>query len=208
MPAALVLFLTLACSKNGDECTDVFYADADGDGHGDPDNTTTDCEAPNGFTDSNDDCDDANAAAYPGAEEVCDGADNDCDTEIDVGASDQKSFYSDTDGDGYGVGDAVLACDRPGDNYVGRAHDCDDKDPAVNPGADEVCDGLDNDCDELTDDEDDDVVAEDWFADTDLDHYGDPATEVFSCEQPAGYIGRPFDCDDTNPGVNPEAPEV
>jgi hypothetical protein len=69
------------------------------------------------------DCDDTNPAVNPFAEEVCDGIDNDCDCQVDEGA---------TDGDG----DGVTTC----------AGDCNDGDPAVNPGAVEACDGIDNNC--------------------------------------------------------------
>jgi hypothetical protein len=209
MPTVFVLFLTLACHpKNGDECDNAFYADADGDGHGDPGNMTKDCDAPGGFTDSNDDCDDANAAVYPGADEICDGLANGCEGKPDVDAIDPRKFYLDTDGDGYGVGEPTLACERPDDHYVGRPNDCDDADAAVNPDAIETCNGFDDDCDERVDDEDDDLQADDWFADVDGDHYGDPATQLFACDQPEGYVGRAFDCDDTTFAMNPEAIEI
>ena len=62
---------------------DTFYADLDGDGYGDEDNTTTAChDAPSGYTADLTDCDDDNALTYPGADEVCDAADNDCDGDV------------------------------------------------------------------------------------------------------------------------------
>ena len=65
--------------NHGDVSPSTFYADADGDGYGDPNGATDAC--PNtGFVDNDDDCDDTNAAINPGAEEVCgDGIDNNCD---------------------------------------------------------------------------------------------------------------------------------
>ena len=72
------------------------------------------------------DCDDTNAARNPGAPEVVDGLENNCDGVLAEGEADE-------DGDGYGV----------------EAGDCDDNDPSVSPGAPELCDGLDNDCDGL-----------------------------------------------------------
>ncbi|MBN1655311.1 MAG: hypothetical protein JXA30_16210 [Deltaproteobacteria bacterium] len=73
-----------------------------------------------------DDCDDANGQAYPGAEELCDGLDNDCNGLFDHPLEDQ-------DGDGH----VSLLC---------GGTDCDDDDPNSYPGAVELCDGWDNDC--------------------------------------------------------------
>jgi hypothetical protein len=148
--------LTLACSnKDGDaECTDVFYADADGDGHGDPQSTTTACDAPDGFTTADDDCDDTKGTVFPGAEEICDGIDNDCDLTTDVGASDARNWYPDSDHDGFGAGDPTVACTAP-DGYAGRPNDCDTV-AEVNPDAPRR-DGSTTTA-QVVDDEDDDVV--------------------------------------------------
>ena len=95
------------------------------------------------------DCDDSNPAVWPGAEERCDGLDNNCNNEIDeVDSVDAALWFRDSDGDGFGnpaVG--VAACEAPA-SFVGDATDCDDSQPAVYPGADEICwDGFSNDCD-------------------------------------------------------------
>ncbi len=101
----------------------------------------------------NEDCDDKNAAVFPGASEICDGVDNNCDGEIDEGVVELQ--YTDADGDTYGDPNApVSTC---GETLAGVVHndsDCDDTDLTVNPQGDEavaLCDDLDNDCDGATD---------------------------------------------------------
>ncbi len=76
--------------------------------------------------------------------EVCDGLDQDCDGEIDEGVA--PGWFLDQDGDGYGAGEAVLACEAPA-QHVAQDGDCQDADAGVHPGAVELCDGVDQDCD-------------------------------------------------------------
>ncbi len=105
------------------------------------------------------DCDDQNSAIYPGAFEFCDEIDNNCKDGIDEGVT--RPFYEDKDKDGFGNGDpakVVQACLPPKGNdpdtllsYVENADDCDDNDFHINPNALEDCDGLDNNCNDLTD---------------------------------------------------------
>ena len=125
----------------------TWYADTDGDLHGDPDASVQSCEMPDGYVDNNTDCNDEAASANPSGVEICDGLDNDCDGEVDgSGAIGGMTLYLDEDGDGHGVeSTSVLGCDSM-DGYVSISGDCDDTTAAVYPGAEEVCDGLDNDC--------------------------------------------------------------
>jgi hypothetical protein len=95
------------------------------------------------------DCDDADPARAPGLDEVCDGADNDCDGQVDAADDDliDAPVYQDADGDGFGdAAQPAEACAAPA-GFVPDAADCDDADPGSFPGADEVCaDGVVNGC--------------------------------------------------------------
>ena len=88
------------------------------------------------------------------------------------------------------------------DGFFGR-DDCDDDDPAVNPDAEEVCDGVDNDCDGDIDEDFEDSHT--WYADSDGDGFGDPQQRTLHCEQPSGWVADNTDCDDGDPAVYPGA---
>ena len=91
------------------------------------------------------DCNDGDADVYPGASEVCDGVDQDCDDEVDEDLTELQ--YPDADGDGYGRnGDSAYMCpDEPG--FSDETGDCDDTDATIHPGATDTRDGIDQDCD-------------------------------------------------------------
>jgi len=71
----------------GDQATATYYRDADGDGYGDPGVSMEDTEAPAGYVLDASDCDDTDAGVYPGAPELCDGKDNNCDGTVDEGCA-------------------------------------------------------------------------------------------------------------------------
>ena len=95
------------------------------------------CEAPTGAVADNTDYDDRQASAFPGNTERCDGVDNDCDGTTDAGATDASAWYNDGDADGFGAGEATLACQAPA-GAVAQDGDCDDDDAAYNPAASET----------------------------------------------------------------------
>ena len=97
--------------------------------------------------DSTVDCDDEDANIHPGAQELCDGEDQDCDGTVDEGV--QTTWYEDTDGDGYGDPETAIEACNPSGDQLAEGDDCDDGSPDVHPDAQEICeDGIDQDCDE------------------------------------------------------------
>jgi len=132
--------------------------DADGDGY-----------------DSDDDCDDTDSAINPGATEVCDGVDNNCDGTTDTDATDRITVYTDNDQDGLGTGAGELACEA--DDYQSE---------------------IDGDCD------DNNAEAQNWetgYLDRDGDGYGDAETASDYCPMPEGVVSNNSDCDDDDSSV-------
>ncbi|MFN7143448.1 MAG: MopE-related protein, partial [Myxococcota bacterium] len=183
-----------------------WYADADADGYGDAAAPVSACAEPEGHVGDATDCDDADAATFPGATEVCDLEDNDCDGAADDGAVDERTYYDDGDSDGYGDADAsVSSCGAPS-GYVETGDDCDDANSLVNPGAEERCNGLDDDCDATADDAAVDATV--WYADLDGDGYGDAGASTASCDDVDGYVLDATDCDDTRAAASPAGTET
>jgi hypothetical protein len=232
---AMLLIGTMACTKDtGDSGgNETPIADADGDG-----------------ADASTDCNDDDDTVHPGADEICDGLDNDCNSVVDDAPVDGSVYYADTDGDGYGAagtdttacappagyvanaddcddGDALLHPDTQwyddddGDGYGDDASgtgcvappsstlsggDCDDENAATYPGAPELCDTEDNDCDDAVDDDPSEGTA--WYVDDDGDGYGDETSETLVCwGEPKGMIAQGFDCDDGDPDIHPGVTE-
>jgi len=163
--------------------------DADGDGHDTPQ-----------------DCDDGDPAVHPDADEVCDEQDNDCDGLVDgqdPGLVDGGAWYLDSDGDGYGDSDTVEVRCFGGEDWVRDGGDCDESDPDINPGENERCNEVDDNCNGLV--EGQDPTLEDgttWCWDGDEDGYGDPEVSEYRCSAPMGYVEDCSDCDDDDPDIH------
>jgi len=202
----------LETSEAGDNLA-VVVCDADGDGFNDI--NLTSCS-------SNTDCDDTDASTFPGATELCDGVDNDCDGLVpanetdtdfdtfldcnDCGPNNNTIFPGATevcdgvdqdcdtsiDEDFDTDGDTFTTCGADGNPATTADNDCDDTDIAVFPGATEVCDAVDQDCDTLVDE--------------DFDTDGDTFTTCGADGNPATTADN--DCDDTVVTIFPGATEV
>ncbi|MFK7984965.1 MAG: MopE-related protein [Sandaracinaceae bacterium] len=175
------------CDAEGvDEDCDPSTLGTDGDGDGEVGDQC--CNLIGGVLECGNDCDDTRASVGPGATEVCNGIDEDCDGTLDEGVL--TLAYPDFDGDGFGNGRAGRERECDGDPlFASIPGDCDDSNPDVNPDAAEVCDGIDNDCDGDAGDE----------IDVDRDGYFDSASTCSGLTTP--------DCDDLNPTSFPGAPE-
>ncbi len=194
------------CNTQVDESavgTVTWYVDGDGDGFG-TGSAVTGCARPaTGTSFSGGDCDDAKANVNPAATEICDGADNNCNSQVDESAVGTLTWYVDVDGDGYGTGSAVTGCVRPATGTSLTAGDCNDNVKSTHPNAIEFCDATDRDCDgNATNDA---VDGKLYYTDADGDTYGNPNATQWACVRPANGVSDSTDCADNNSKAFPDS---
>jgi gliding motility-associated-like protein len=211
--------MPLGYVDNFSDCDDnaLTFDDLDGDGFGAGNYTAC------GTVNNTDDCMDNHAAVNPDAIEVCNGIDDDCDLAVDEfvtstyyadadgdgfgdvnvtqescelpqgfvinfdDCDDNALTFDDLDSDGFGVGEWT-SCGTADNNL-----DCNDADNMVYPEAIEVCNLIDDDCDE----EIDEFVTTTYYLDADGDGFGTDMTTTEACELPVGYVTNFDDCDDS-----------
>ncbi len=191
------------CDAVDDDCDPSTMGGFDFDGDGFVSSACCNPDA-DGAAVCGEDCDDTRATTFPGATEVCDTLDQNCDGTADEGVD--LAGYLDADLDGVGGSTAMRACAGTF-AFSTRTGDCDDADELRYPGAPELCDEVDNDCDPRVDES---PVAIRWYTDSDGDGFGAPdvATSTLSCARLPDHSTRPTDCDDAVAAVHPGAAEL
>ncbi|MEC8378946.1 MAG: putative metal-binding motif-containing protein [Myxococcota bacterium] len=179
-----------------------YYNDADGDGYGSIAFYILSCEPVENYSENSEDCDDGNPDVNPDADDVCDEIDNNCDGQVDEDGL--VGFFYDMDGDGAGDPNLPVEDCEPLDNMVENSLDCDDSNAEISGLNEEVCDGIDNDCDGVIDN----GVSNFYYVDSDGDGYGSDTDVIQTCDELTGYAEVGGDCDDGNSTVNPDSNEI
>jgi hypothetical protein len=188
------------------------YPDGDGDGFGAEGEEACLCQLEPPYTSFQaGDCDDDNKSVNPLVSEVCNSKDDNCDGKTDpAGAKGCMDYFLDKDGDTYGVSkDKKCLCAPEAPYSATDVGDCNPDNAAVFPGNPEICDKLDNNCNGVPDDVDDQHCIK-YYKDQDKDGYGDAKSFICGCEpKPAdGFtVTAGGDCKDADPLVNPKAEE-
>ena len=201
------------CNAIDDNCNNLiddgitfvnYYIDTDGDGYG-AGTAINSCSSPGaGYVTNNTDCNNTSAAIRPGATEICNAIDDNCNNLIDDGLT-FVNYYIDSDSDGFGAGTATNSCSNLGAGYATNNTDCNNNNPNIRPNAIEICNAIDDNCNNLIDDG---LTFVNYYIDTDSDGFG-AGTATNTCSNPgAGYATNNTDCNNVNSAINPAAIEI
>lgn len=172
-----------------------FYHDYDGDGVGAiKSGYSVACAQPMYYSAKIDDCNDNDPKMFPGSSEICDGKDNNCDGQIDEGLP-ITAYCADADGDGHGVsgGATVMGC-GVSKGFGKCDNDCNDADATIYPGATELCNNKDDNCNDRIDENARNICGVGWCA-----QYADGCTS--SCTPGTPRVEECNDFDDDCDGV-------
>jgi len=194
------------CDHQSDEGLELdYWPDGDADGYGNKNvSPTNTCAPQSGWVTNGTDCDDTLFSDKPGGTEACDNRDNNCNNQVDEGL--KQDYWPDGDADGYGDTNVTPTntC-APQSGWVTNGSDCDDTVFAIKPGAVEVCDNVDNNCDTQVDE----GLVQSYWPDVDLDGYGaQNATPTITCTPQGGWVTNGTDCDDNASAIKPNATET
>ena len=204
---------TEICNTFDDDCDGLvnegisfitYYADNDADGFGNPNASLSACSPPVGYVTSNSDCNDSNALIKPGAIELCNLIDDNCNGQVNEGLV-FANYYIDSDLDGYGAGVAINSCTPIFGNYVTNNSDCNNNNANIRPNATELCNGIDENCNNLIDDG---LTFVNYYIDTDGDGFGAGIATNSCINLGAGYATNNTDCNNTNSAIRPGASEL
>jgi len=188
----------------------TYYLDADDDGYGDFAFPLDTCLStpPAKYVENSMDCNDGVGNINPDIVETCDAIDNNCDGRADEGLP-KNRYYFDFDNDGFG--DSNVFADTcigvPPVGFVINADDCNDNLSDINPTKSEVCDGIDNNCDGLSDEG---LPVSRYYFDFDNDGFGDSNVFADTCigVPPVGFVINADDCNDDDSNINPTIAEI
>ncbi len=201
------------CNAIDDNCNNLiddgitfvnYYLDTDGDGYGAGTAINSCSSLGAGYVTNNSDCNNTSAAIRPGATEICNTIDDNCNNLIDDGLT-FVNYYIDTDSDGFGAGTPTNSCSSLGAGYATNSTDCNNNNPNIHPNAIEICNAIDDNCNNLIDDG---LTFVNYYLDTDSDGFG-AGTATNSCSNPgSGYVTNNTDCNNNNPNIRPNAIET